>query len=278
MKIADHYFSVGDVSRATECYQSINAMFPGEEFSRNALAELNKPEIRQLIAQTAPHIPLPPPHLFHFVTSNTDVECYHNTGLDSCVLFNKLVADAGLLLDGSRRILDFGCGVGRIARHWHLPAQSIYGTDYNPNLILWCRRYLAGNFDTNPLVGRTRYPDAQFDFVYAFSVFSHLAKPAQTFWIQEYARIVKPRGFLLLTINGDYFLPQLSSQDKAAFERGELVVWDQIREGTNHCAAFHPFPYVKDKMLDGKFEIVTHIPGNTEPRITQDIYLLRHCA
>jgi 2-polyprenyl-3-methyl-5-hydroxy-6-metoxy-1,4-benzoquinol methylase len=277
-QIADHYFSVGELQQAVECYRSIGAMFPDEEFARNAVAELNKPEIRRLVAQIAPRIPFPPPHLFHFATSNTDAECFHTTGLDSCTLFNKMVADAGLILDGSHRILDFGCAVGRIARHWNLPAQSIYGTDYNPTLIRWCKRYLPGKFDTNPLVGRTGYHDGQFDFVYAFSVFSHLAKPAQTFWIQEYSRIIKPQGLLLLTLNGDYFLSQLSCGEREAYERGEMIVWDKIREGTNHCAAFHPVPYVKEKMFDSQFEIVTYIPGNTEPRITQDIYLLRNCG
>ena len=60
------------------------------------------------------------------------------------------------------------------------------------------------------------YPDATFDLIYAFSVFTHLAPAGQTFWIAELTRVLKPGGCLFLTTHGEHYLPQLSRRGPGA--------------------------------------------------------------
>ena len=63
-------------------------------------------------------------------------------------------------------VLDFGCGSGRLLRHWKASDRlRLHGTDYNADLIAWCQRhYRFARFSVNPLAGPLPYPDASFDF------------------------------------------------------------------------------------------------------------------
>src|SRR5438445_1248741 len=38
-------------------------------------------------------------------------------------------------------VLDFGCGCGRVIRHWP-SGPTLYGCDYNPALVEWCQTNL----------------------------------------------------------------------------------------------------------------------------------------
>ena len=67
-------------------------------------------------------------------------------------------------------VLDFGCGCGRVLRHWRGLPRRISGTDYNPALVGWCARHLAfAEFQLNGLAPPLDYPDEAFELVYALS-------------------------------------------------------------------------------------------------------------
>ncbi len=174
-------------------------------------------------------------------------------------------------------ILDFGCGIGRIIRCWsELKKPTIYGTDYNPDLITWCRENLSfAQFQVNQLAGRLSFDADMFDFIYALSVFTHLKEPQQFFWIDELARVLKPGGYLFITTHGErFYLPQLLPEDQERFRRGELVVYGGVQEGSNICAAFHPDDFVRQKMAKNLL-VVDHVPEGALGNPRQDVYLLR---
>ena len=53
------------------------------------------------------------------------------------------------------RVLDFGCGVGRVTRYWSgYAGLEIHGCDYSPVGLDWARANLPfGHFTINPLAG-----------------------------------------------------------------------------------------------------------------------------
>ncbi|MFC3725787.1 class I SAM-dependent methyltransferase [Neoaquamicrobium sediminum] len=103
-----------------------------------------------------------------------------------------------------RRVLDFGCGVGRVALKMY--AENKWPTDacdVNPAAVRYINSQLPRvktaltNYDP-PLP----YKDASFDAVYSISVWTHMPEDAQDRWLAETARILKPGGIALLTTSG----------------------------------------------------------------------------
>jgi SAM-dependent methyltransferase len=98
-------------------------------------------------------------------------------------------------------ILDFGCGVGRVA----LPFFSKYGkpsacVDVMPRCIEYLREVIPG---ANPRLTGVKpplpFPDASFDVIYAISVWTHLNKKKGWEWLREMARLLRPGGLALLS-------------------------------------------------------------------------------
>ena len=161
----------------------------------------------------------------------------------------------------------------------HINGPCLFGTDYNQDLIAWCHKNLKfADFRTNPLVGPLDYQDERFDFIYALSVFTHLSEPQQDFWIKELSRVIKPGGYLFLTVHGkEFYLPQILVEDRERFLQGELVVYGGEREGSNICTAFHPEEYVRRKMAKDLI-IVDFVPQGAAGNPRQDVYLFQNPA
>lgn len=119
--------------------------------------------------------------------------------------------------DGLRRVLDWGCGCGRLTEIFaHLTKnKELYGCDIDAEAIAWCANNLKHvTFNTIPLLPPTEYPDNFFDLVIGNSVFTHLTKNVQLLWLQELNRIIKRNGLLLATVHGP-FAAFFQFQDKA---------------------------------------------------------------
>jgi SAM-dependent methyltransferase len=105
---------------------------------------------------------------------------------------------------GGRQVLDFGCGVGRILRHalTHNPEAAYWGCDVHRPSVDWVRQHLpaANAFDVSEWPPMAQ-PDAQFDLIYAFSVFTHLVD-SWSAWLLELHRVLKDDGVLIVTVFG----------------------------------------------------------------------------
>lgn len=215
-------------------------------------------------------LPVPTPRLAALV-GHTTVEAFLERGRDISESIRQVLAQHGATPDGFRRILDFGCGCGRVLRNWSgLGSTEVHGSDYNPELIRWCERNLAfGRFRLNGLRPPLGYPDEHFDFIYAFSVFTHLPEELQVAWMDELRRVLRVGGYLLITTHGESYAHELTDAERAAFMSGQLVVRYGRVAGTNLCAAFHPPPYVRGT-LARSLDVIDYAPN----RVGQDFILL----
>ncbi len=220
-------------------------------------------------------LPYPPPHLCFPVAANYDPVHFFSTGKTGAAAILSILQKNGRNIDDFERILDFGCGCGRIARHWRsFEELKMYGTDINPKLIEWSRKNLTfGQFSTNGLESALKYADNSFDFVFAVAVFGHFREGLQRHWMKELCRVLMPGGFLLVTIKGKNRIGELTDKEAAEFRSGRFVVIEPERSGANYCLAYHPDSYFRN-VLAGQLEILYYEPSGS-PDTSQDVYLLR---
>jgi SAM-dependent methyltransferase len=173
-------------------------------------------------------------------------------------------------------MLDWGCGCGRVLRHWsQLPGTAVHGCDINPKMVQWCSANLPfADVTVNQLAPPLPYPESAFDLVYGFSVMTHLPEDLQHQWMAECGRVLKPNGYLLISTLGEYYLSRnrLNQAERRAFEDGNVVVLFQGAPGTSLCSAYHPPEYVRQE-LAAHFLPLAFRPASDAGR--HDIHLLQ---
>ena len=105
-----------------------------------------------------------------------------------------------LALRTTDRVLELGCGVGRIG---HVLAPQIAhweGADISANMLKVAKERLSGHSNVGfTELARTALaplPDASFDKAYCVAVFIHMDKEDFYLYLQELARVLKPGGLI----------------------------------------------------------------------------------
>ncbi len=173
---------------------------------------------------------LTPPRGLSFVGGGD----FEKTGREYLNYFTQLGG-----LQPESRVLDIGCGIGRMAIPLidYLQGGSYSGFDVNREMIAWCRRRISSrradfgftwapvyNRKYNPFGNvagtefRFPYPSSAFDFVFATSLFTHLVRDDAAHYLAETARVIRPGGTCLLT----FFLLDSESEREMAAGRTAL--------------------------------------------------------
>ena len=213
-----------------------------------------------------------------------DLASYFAAGERCVAMIKRMLGAQGIDIDDFGNILDFGCGCGRVIRRFSgVRKAKLYGTDINPEQIEWCQRHIPfARFQVNHSYPPLRFEDDMFDFIYAFSVLTHLPESVQFLWMSELSRVLKPGGYLLITTHGENYAALLDQQAQAKFHHNQLVVFNE--EDFNNpltygrCSAYHPEKYVREKLAK-TFEVVDFVKGEVMDAarrlIRQDAYLLK---
>jgi SAM-dependent methyltransferase len=229
---------------------------------------------------SADGLPLPPAHLRAQVGPlHADADFFLRSGKHNADLIRDLLRESGSSLEELTSMLDWGCGCGRVLRHWsRLTNTRIFGCDIAPKMVEWCDANLPFvDAAVNDLSPPLPYRDATFDLVYAFSVMTHLSEELQLAWAAECRRVLRPAGYFVFSTLGEYFVSRdrLTADEQRSFENGKLVVLYERSPGTSLCSAYHPPAYVRSELARG-FDVVAFRPAADDGR--HDIHVLRKRA
>ncbi len=242
--------------------------------------------------------PIPPVRL-RTITAAAEQEIFLWTGAFDTDLLVNLFRENGYSADKpGLRVLDFGCGCGRMTRYLSMDESiEAYGSDVNNDLVVWCQKNLKG---VTSVKNKTKPPlpfeDRFFDCIYTLSIFSHLDELSSTEWILELSRLLRPGGLLALTTHG---YPALKIIRESSLHQSIFSVtkeWADASLSNLKELKFVHLPYnrrgiakakagesygntfvhpekVADFCSSSSFEIVQHLEGGL--RGWQDIYLIR---
>jgi ubiquinone/menaquinone biosynthesis C-methylase UbiE len=224
--------------------------------------------------------PWPPAHLVNLVIGTKELAWYQLGGAFMQQAIATLLRRNGLAFERFGSILDFGCGCGRILRWWAgLNNNSeMWGVDYNPDLIKWCQKELStfAKFKVNHSDPPLDFEDEKFEFIYSYSVLTHLSLERQRPWLIELARILKPGGYLLLTVHGKRTAWRSGFSDRQLRQLDEqgVMVFGEEKSGSNYCAAYHSEAYMSSLQPLG-LELIEYMSGGVRDSSEQDMYLYR---
>ena len=220
--------------------------------------------------------PIPPNWLIYLTINNPSVFDYFRGGFVTFRAIQRLLYKNHVDLQQFGQILDFGCGCGRVIREFpSTTTAALFGCDYNSQLIDWCASYLyCADFRVNGFEPPSPYAADSFDFAYLISVFTHLPVSVQQAWLRELHRILKPGGYLIITLHGEHLMPKLTAAERHAFATLGYAERALDVAGSNHFGTFHSRRYF-EQMLIGLFTLVDHSPGGQPNHPYQDLYLLQ---
>jgi SAM-dependent methyltransferase len=164
-------------------------------------------------------LPVPPEHLYLCFEDSQDV--YLDTGRVDVEVMRSLLAECGFVFPPGSRVLDFGCGSGRMIR-WFCDVADrceVWGVDIQEAHINWCQENLAPPFHflTCTTLPHLPFEDRSFDLVFAASIFVSMAELRDA-WLLELRRVLAPGGKLYLTIQDRH-----SIEVMLAYREGERL-------------------------------------------------------
>lgn len=102
---------------------------------------------------------------------------------------------------GRDRMLEIGCGAGRMLVHFVDQFERVDGADISPVMIETARANIPHpvQFHTVPGAGLDGLPSAAFDFVFSFQVFQHIPDELAVLeYVRDTNRVLRPGGMALL--------------------------------------------------------------------------------
>lgn len=122
------------------------------------------------------------------------------------ILAERFLAESGVSFTGRERMLEIGCGIGRMTRYLSTRFADVAAMDVSEQMIRQAREELADCTNIELAVGNgvdlSAYADASFDFVFSYIVFQHIPDTGITLdYIREAGRVLRPGGCFYFQVN-----------------------------------------------------------------------------
>jgi SAM-dependent methyltransferase len=160
-------------------------------------------------------VPPIPPHALRSITAEIDPAMFLFTGFLDLIELLTLYRKHATVIRPRPRVLDFGCGCGRLTRFLNPEDWEISASEVNPDQVAWCRANLP-DVETreNGYMPPLSFDEGEFDFVYSLSIFSHLSAAKIAAWLGELARVTTRGGIVAVTFHGPHALRIISDSSE----------------------------------------------------------------
>ena len=243
------------------------------KYNRNKKQEKNR-----AFKDNNPDIRFPPDELIYKIFGDLDYEYYVKSGQNAANVLLELFKKHLSLWDVN--ILEFGCGTGRIMKYfceYFDPNSRIIGVDVNEKSIGFSKDTIdEAEFYVNGSEPPLDFEDGTFDVIFSLAVFPHLTEDVQNKWFDEFMRLVKKGGFILLSVQGDNYAEKKLTQSEYFnyLDRGYLEK-ASFGEGARVTSVFNSPNYMYGEFLK-EVEVIEHFyDHNLDLAKDQDVWLVR---
>lgn len=124
------------------------------------------------------------------------------------------------------RVLNFGCGVGRLTQGLAAHFDRVDGVDIAAPMIERAQTHNQHpdrvNYHLNPTSDLRLFPDDHFDLIYSVISLQHIPSPLISGYLREFARICRPGGLIF------FQLPATSLVEKFRFSWYPPTLWKRV--------------------------------------------------
>jgi len=252
---------------------------------RRTLGSFTPSRTFHLLASNADDLPVPEADRRVRVHGNDDAASFMAQGASAFVKLDRASRkSAGKGFTDFRRVLDWGCGCGRVTRYFaRHPEIAVRGIDIDESNIEWCRENLPfAQFDTCAVDPPTLHAEDSFDLIFGISVMTHLGESDRAAWLAELSRVAEDGALVLLTVQGASALcrSNAGSGQGARWEQTGMIdvgvsisAEDLSPEPDRYIDCFLTDAYIRDQWSE-HFDVVEIMPGYIGN--AQDLVILRN--
>lgn len=154
--------------------------------------------------------PFPPPAL---MLNTTGLQRDQDFAAHGVHIARALAEMSPKPLGDFRVFLDFGIGVGQLARIFKGFKGRYVGVDIDADNLAWASAQLPFVEVVKTAAGAALpFAPNLFDGVAVISVFTHLTEPDHLFYLKELSRVAQPGAFVFATVHGERALQRAESE------------------------------------------------------------------
>ena len=159
---------------------------------------------------------IPPGWLVQAFTGAPDTVHHIESGIQSAEYYVDQYNRHGGGFDDVERVLDFGCGCGRVLSR--MPAKEgidYVGVDLREDALQWLRATLPhGTFVAGTEMPPLDLQSGSVDLIYSVSVLTHLDRERERAWLDEWFRLARPGGIVISTFRGEDWVEQFTLENQ----------------------------------------------------------------
>jgi SAM-dependent methyltransferase len=228
-------------------------------------------------------VPVPPPDLMKRILHGAvDQHTFAVSGMKTYGEFSEAIRRHWRESTPPKRLLDWGCGSGRVVYHFLRDPDrpSVTGSDVDAEAIAWCQKHLpAATFAANGMRPPLPFAADAFDVVVAHSVFTHLDRQLQREWLADIRRVLRPGGLFVTSAHGPFaarftFPPETAALVQQRGIRDDLQ--DRALDGVvapGYYRSTFQTPEYTCNEWGRQFEVLEYVEGGMQN--FQDLVVLR---
>jgi SAM-dependent methyltransferase len=139
------------------------------------------------------------------------------------------------------RVLDFGCGTGRLLRFQCEFGEDIttIGCEVNPMAVEWLRENFPCQVDLIPDQYDLSFLEKPVDLIYAWSIFTHFSEDEHIRWLKALMGALNPGGLLIATFKSTTKLDRIERDaEYRRLSRADTIDLSVLRKQADNGFAF----------------------------------------